>query len=32
MAYIKMLESHEGYLESIKTIEEVTGEKFQANM
>lgn len=32
MSYIKTLETHEGYLASIKKIEEVTGEKFQANM
>ncbi|CZT19906.1 related to glutathione S-transferase [Ramularia collo-cygni] len=31
-AYIKMLEQHEGYLASIKKIEEVTGEKYQSNL
>jgi glutathione S-transferase len=31
-AYIDRLESHPGYLASVKKIEEVTGEKFENNL
>jgi glutathione S-transferase len=31
-AYIDRLAQHPGYLESVKKIEEVTGEKFESNL